>query len=88
MRQRFAAGTTIRPHIAQCHAHAMLCGVVGHHVQLGVGIRQAAVDGDHHRHTELPHVADVMRQMRQPSLKGTQVFLVEHVLGQPTLHLE
>ena len=88
MRQRFATGTALRPYVAERHAHAVLRSVVGHHGQLGLGIRQSAIDRHHHRHAELAHVGDMMREMRQSALEGTEVFLVEHVLGQSALHLE
>src|SRR3546814_20667690 len=57
-------------------------------LQLGVGVLDEAVDGDHRRHAELLHVGNVAAEVRATLLDRVHVLVAQGILGDAAVHLQ
>ena len=87
-RERLAAAAPARPHFRQRHGSAEPLDEVHHQLELALRVRGHAVDRDDDRHAELPHVLDVLLEIRKPALERGEIFGRQRLLVRAALQLE
>ena len=87
--QVFPAFAALGPDFRKDHVHAQLVAFLLQQGDLRLGVLGEPVDGHHGRQAEgVLHVGDVLQQVRQPLLQGSQVFAGQLILASAAVMLE
>src|SRR5439155_2236032 len=67
--KRLPTRSALFPNLGERQRNTKAAGEVGDHLLLGLGVRRAAIERNDRRDAEVPHVLDVLLEIRQSALE-------------------